>query len=413
MKNLRKGIFGIVRSNNETPTPAPQDSLDEWHKKDWFRQGRDRAATMNGSDAGLLTCLAVIFQEFRRLLHASERTKQGETRPQEIKLATEKAQIEAEEARLASFENQIEALRNKNDELDERIRAIRRNPEEEIHDGIGTSKAGYVIGIIILAFLTVYLFVFYSSASFSALFKTFTNDDIKLSAAIFDAQAITKAAQDGLTEMILILTIPFVFLALGYLIHKFQEDKTWVKWPKIGVMLLITFAFDAILAYEIVKKIAKLDAERNFEKFSYNIQAASQDPQFWMIIFAGFVVYVVWGFVFDFVMEAHEKLDKVASRIKLILTEMAANLKKTEILGKDASSSKEAIAKHRSSIRALETSIATTGTVYTYDTSLLKGPLNQFLQGWLSWLSFMDRPLEKDQANRVFEEFVKKNLDSN
>ena len=35
-----------------------------------------------------------------------------------------------------------------------------------------------------------------------------------------------------------------------------------------------------------------------------------------MIIFAGFVVYLIWGLVFDFTIEAHEKKDKVRLAIK-------------------------------------------------------------------------------------------------
>ena len=45
----------------------------------------------------------------------------------------------------------------------------------------------------------------------------------------------------------------------------------------------------------------------------YTISMAFQSVNFWMIIFAGFIVYLIWGFVFDFIMESHSKMDKITS----------------------------------------------------------------------------------------------------
>lgn len=406
MKNLRKGIFGIVRSNNEA-TAAQQGSLEEWQNRDWGAEGRSRAANMNGSEAGLLTCLAVIYQEFRKLLIASHKVSPGKTQPQELKLATENAELKAEVDRLVNIESQIQSLKEKNELLEDRVREIRRNPEEELHDGVGASKVGLIIGIVILVFLTVYLFIFYSSASYSALFKEFAGS-LGVAAAIFDPQALTNAARDGIPELILLLTIPFVFLALGYLIHKFQEDRAWTKWLKVSALLVVTFIFDAILAYAIEKKIYDYrclnEADNPCPEFSFAI--AFQEPNFWLIIFAGFIVYVVWGFVFDFVMEAYEKLNKVASRIKILLGEITQNSEKSEILIKESLKAKDAIAKHRTAIEIIEAEIV-------FNTSLLKSPLNRFLEGWLNWLAFTNRDVEKDAAIKVCDDFIRRNLGSN
>ena len=405
MKNLRKGIFGIVRSNNEA-TAAQQGSLEEWQNKDWSAEGKSRAANMNGSEAGLLTCLAVIYQEFRKLLVAAHRAEER-TKPQELRLATENAELNAEIERAREIDNQIQSLNKKNESLEEQVRDIQRNPEEALNDVVGASKVGLVIGLVILVFLTVYLFIFYSSASYSALFKQFEGN-LGVAAAIFDPQALTNAAKDGIPELILLLTIPFVFLALGYLIHKFQEDRAWTKWLKIGALLVVTFIFDAILAYSIEKKIYDYNCINNTDVPcpEFNLAVAFQEPNFWLIIFAGFIVYVVWGFVFDFVMDAYEKLNKVASRIKLLLGEISDNVGKVAVLSKESAKSKEAITKRRTTIEILEAEIE-------FNTSLLKSPLNRFLEGWLSWLAFMERTVEKDAANKVFDDFVRRNLRSN
>ncbi|HLS30130.1 MAG TPA: hypothetical protein VK021_04690, partial [Flavobacteriaceae bacterium] len=43
----------------------------------------------------------------------------------------------------------------------------------------------------------------------------------------------------------------------------------------------------------------------------YNLNIALQSVSFWIIIFAGFIVYVIWGFVFDFVMKEHNNMNLI------------------------------------------------------------------------------------------------------
>jgi DNA integrity scanning protein DisA with diadenylate cyclase activity len=106
-------------------------------------------------------------------------------------------------------------------------------------------------------------------------------------------------------------------LGLGYLIHKFQEQKTFKKFFKIAVLILVTFTFDAILAYEITEKIYNIKKENTFQTMpDFSVQLAIHSVNFWLIIFAGFIVYLIWGFVFDFVIEAHGKMDKVKVAIR-------------------------------------------------------------------------------------------------
>jgi len=149
------------------------------------------------------------------------------------------------------------------------------------------------------------------SASYSAFFKIFDTD--ALQAAIFDANAFSKALKDGFLESIFVSTIPFAFMGLGYLIHMFQRDKKAGKY-KIAILFIITFIFDLILAYQIELKI--YDFNRTLESADFNLQIAIQKPEFWGIIFAGFVVYVIWGLVFDFIMKEYDNFDKINAFIK-------------------------------------------------------------------------------------------------
>ncbi|SHJ38306.1 hypothetical protein SAMN05444280_1181 [Tangfeifania diversioriginum] len=170
---------------------------------------------------------------------------------------------------------------------------------------------------MIIIFLTIYLFVFYSSAAYSALFKDFTPDDTNITQAIFDAQAVSKALADGFTELIFILAIPAVFLGLGFLIHKFSEEKGIAKYFKIIGLVVVTFIFDFIIAYAIVKEIYEIKIGGSFQEMApMTIEGAFKEINFWIIIFAGFVVYIIWGFVFSFTMKEFEKMDRVRYAIK-------------------------------------------------------------------------------------------------
>ncbi len=72
---------------------------------------------------------------------------------------------------------------------------------------------------------------------------------------------------------------------------------------KIGMLFIVTFLFDAILAYLIEEKLYDLNKSLTDPPFS--VSYALESPGFWVIIFAGFISYIIWGLVFDFIMHEH------------------------------------------------------------------------------------------------------------
>jgi hypothetical protein len=115
--------------------------------------------------------------------------------------------------------------------------------------------------------------------------------------------------QDGALEAILIVKIPFVFMGLGYIIHMMQKIPGIASKIKLFLLFAITFLFDGLLAYVIEKKIYEFNRTPSSPDFDLSI--AVRESEFWVIIFAGFIVYIIWGLVFDFVMKEHESLDKI------------------------------------------------------------------------------------------------------
>ncbi|MDR2065412.1 MAG: hypothetical protein LBP85_06875 [Prevotellaceae bacterium] len=277
--------------------------------------GLTQAGNVDASPNALMPCLQATYLAICNTIAANKALQTQRKIPVRQKIAG----LDADNA---NIDNEIIAAKDKmalNDnkikQLSDEISQIKRNPEEVTGDA--SAKASFWIGIIIIALLTVYLFVFYSSAAYSAFLKNFTEDDTNIMNSIFDAQAITNAFNSGFGNLILILTIPAVFLGLGFLIHKFSEQENKSKYYKIAGLVITTFIFDCLIAYHIVAGIYSIEQVGSFQEMpDMTVGMAVQQINFWLIIFAGFIVYIIWGFVFDFVMIEYQKLNKVNTAIK-------------------------------------------------------------------------------------------------
>ncbi|MDR2621995.1 MAG: hypothetical protein LBC48_05370 [Dysgonamonadaceae bacterium] len=364
--------------------------------------GTKDAGLALGSPAALLPKLHATYMKLRSKIQQDEK-KQTE-RKNEIKQKISgleaisrnlDSQIKNEDANLTREESKIENLINE-------IDYIKENPKTVT--GESFVKASFWIGLIIIAFLTIYLFVFYSSAAYSAFFKNFAVDDTAVVKSIFDAQAISKALGDGFTELIFILAIPAVFLGLGFLIYKFSEEKGISKYFKNTGLMATTFIFDFIIAYEIVEKIYNIKKEGSFEVLpDMTIGMAAQQINFWLIIFAGFVVYIIWGFVFSFVMQEYEKMDKVRYTIKLKekkLSEYKIECKNIKQKKAQLEAQKES---NQGEIDKLKIQLE---SFVMYFNDVREG-INNYFSGWIVYMkSASMKPDEIDYCTSIKEKFL-------
>ena len=364
--------------------------------------GYQQASLLGGSIAGLRVSLQKIYYDFKeRIKNDKERQDELKT-PMRVKLEEHKGDIERWENRITKIkEEDLPVSKRRIETLKEEKKYLREHPQEIVSDLTG--KPSFYIGCFILASLTIYLFVFYSSASYSTFFKEFSLNTIGIANSIFDAQALSKSLQDGITELMLIVTIPSVFLGLGYLIHKLQEEKGNKKYLKIALLVFVTFVFDGIMAFEITKKIYDIKRENGFyNQPDYTISLALQSINFWLIIFAGFVVYLIWGFVFDFVLVAHSKMDKV----KVALREKD---KQIEDVNKQVSEFNTEIDKLNHHIDDTKTQIkklqeALNGVIIP---SEFETCLYSFMAGWLAWMSGAGKSgAELDTAEAIVVAFI-------
>ena len=290
------------------------NSADENNRKRTYHETGHRESTRNhGGRIALSVSLKSIYAKFQN------EEKQNTSKQQKLNepFLAEKGEKETEiKTKTVVIENLIDkkaARIKKIEDLKLELADLPNNPHKY---GINAEKGASVkfwIGIIILLPITLYLMTFYISTSYSAFFKNFTIGDGVIE-SILDANAFAKAWQDGPLEGMFVTFIPFVFLGLGYLVHMFSEKKSFVNGFKIFALILVTFVFDAILAYLIESKLYELSKTINSPDF--NLSFAFQEVSFWGIIFAGFIVYIIWGLVFDFIMKEHKEKDKITSALK-------------------------------------------------------------------------------------------------
>ncbi|KIA92718.1 hypothetical protein OA93_22865 [Flavobacterium sp. KMS] len=312
MKPLTQ-LFSLKKVE-ETPVNTSEENENdrEQIRITYYQSGFAASVKATGKPIVLKACLQNLYMSFedqcRKQKLEQERLKQPYREEQE----KNRTELKKSEAAIGIYEKKEQDINDNLDLIKNEIIEVKRNPDKYgIEDGKGL-KAQFYIGLILLLPITLYVLVFYISASYSAFFKEFSNDS--LTAAIFDADALTNSFEASWLEGILVITIPFVFMGLGYVIHMVQKGKGLKNIFRMIALFITTFLFDALLAYQIEKKIYEFN--KTTDSSPYNLNIALGEAEFWMIIFAGFVVYIIWGLVFDFVMKEFENIDKIRAFIR-------------------------------------------------------------------------------------------------
>lgn len=417
-KNIPKGLFKLKKEevaekvNGVKPAVTSDGTLNDnslLHNENVTveREGFNSAKEHNASTIGLSICLNRIYLDFKKKV-SEDGVRQAELKqPYRLKLHDLKAENDGFLKKMEKIKTQeIPNCKTKIEKLRNDISDIRANPERLTGDKSG--NASFYIGLTILTFLTVYLFIFYSSASYSSFFKEFTISEIGIANSIFDAQALSKAFKDGFTELMLIITIPAVFLGLGYLIHKSSEKKGIKKYLFIGSLIFVTFIFDVIIAYEICEKIYNIKKTNSFQNIpDYSLSLAFQSINFWLIIFAGFVVYLIWGLVFDFTIEAHEKLDKIRMAIKSKENEIKVAEENIDKLNAEINALEEKENKNIGEINKLNELLDHT----TIIPKEFEQYLYHFMQGWLHWMSAnLKNQTQQKECEDILTIFISTNI---
>lgn len=367
-----KGLFKTEK--NKVVQEKTKVTLINYHERGFIQ-----AKNTFGKIPALKLNLYRVYRDYRQILKDDEakqnslkepiKIKLGELNTKNITLNEEKEDIENN--KIPNFKKKIEEIQIEND-------TIKKNPQDYIGEKV--EKASFYIGAFILSCLTIYLYIFYSSASYSGFFRIF-EPGISLKEAMLAPNAFVKAWNDGIGEFAFILFMPFVFIALGYLIHKFSESKKVINYFKIALLLIVTFVFDGFLAFKISEGLESVN--QTLLSTEYTVNNAFQDVNFWVVIFSGFVAYVVWGLVFDFVMIAYHKLDKVSVLIKINNEKINRREQDIEELKSNIDKIKQEVSNNNVLITNCETKLDS----FIFDPEEFGTIHSQFMTGWIQYMA--------------------------
>ena len=372
----------------------PQETYNHW--------GKRICAMVDGSSLTLKAYLQKIYIEMYQkqanniALQAAER---------------QKIQIQIDQKRndIAFLDKQLNDSKQREQDVKDEISKLdddERELKSKVYEVNKEAKIKLILGLVILLPLTLYLFLFYSSTFYSAFFKDFGANANVLN-SMFDAEALKKALEASVTELAFVLCAPIIFMGLGFSLHFFAIQKSWTKYVKMGAILVITFVFDAILAYMIGKHLhemaviigtASLDSK-------YGFSEAVSDINTWAVIFCGFIVYIIWGVVFDMAMSAYSQLDLNREKSKQIDTKkekLKADIKREQQEQNNLN------VQIKDNINAIaELTMILRKTVIIQKPSI-KLEMTNFFTGWTTQMNVLGMSqADQDGANDIFEKTVK------
>lgn len=404
---MKAELFKLNGEDESTNSPIQEASEvpESTRKKNYQKMGVLEAGKAQGAVISFKLWLkriyVMVIQENREF-DEREKSRRMRLRQEIIGL---KGKIEKLESQKVDGSKQIAQYKENIEQLQKEIHLIKGGEKvdsSQLKERV--DPIAFIMGSIILISLTAYLVIFYTSVIYSAfiydvkaaLMEGLKAGDIFLP-TIVNLKAIPKThAEYGWIGSVFLVVSTSMFIALGYLIHKFEETK---QYGKVVGLFIFTLLFDAFLAYQIVEEINIAKYEIGMVEIPWSFNMVWTQVPFYIIIAAGFAVYIIWGLVLSFVLKEKEKLrpSKVAireksSRIRFLKREI-------ETIKNQISDFNEQITNCETAYKAKEEELDTN----VYDASRMKGSINAFAIGWNSFLS---QVVGKNNLTRRSEEIM-------
>ena len=287
-------------------------------------------------------------------------------------------------------------IREKQDKIDVRREELldiskkyEKDPEAMKRETFSPFK--FTISVFILIMLTGYLFFFYVSAAFRALYTDFEGIAGRIAAGLGTGRIMPQPAElsEALRYNFLLFLVPFVFYAFGWAFHVILELKHKYKFVFLGGLIGVTFFVDFLLALLIHNNL-----EYAKELMGLATKSWAADPAFYMILFLGFIVYLLWSILLDSVVREWAKrlvtvnLKKIIKHLREDVKILQAKLIPEEPIRFDIANLREDI-----------------GTVILGN---LKSYIDQFTTGWISYLAPQNLKEVKVKCVNIRKEFEEK-----
>ncbi len=249
----------------------------------------------------------------------------------------------------------------------------------------------FSISTFILIMLTAYLFFFYVSAAYRALYTDFEAIASRIAAGLGTGSIMPQPAElaEALQYNFLLFLVPFVFYAFGWAFHVILELRHKYKFVFLGGLIAVTFFVDFLLALLIHNNL-----EYAKELMGLATKSWAADPAFYMILFLGFIVYLLWSILLDSVVREWAKrmvtvnLKKIVKHLRNDVKELQSKLMPEEPIRFDIANIREDL-----------------GTVILGN---LKSYIDLFTTGWISYLSPQNLKEVKVKCVNIKKEFEEK-----
>jgi hypothetical protein len=270
------------------------------------------------------------------------------------------------------------------------IRESRAEDKEKMKSD-NFSLVKFSLNLFILSMLSIYLFFFYVSATYKALYVDF--EGIANSIAQGEGTGSIMPGPYELAEAIqynyLLFLVPFVFYAFGWAFHVILELKSNLRFAFLTGLIIVTFTVDFILAMIISNNM-----ESAKELMGLPTVAWSQSPSFYIILFLGFLVYIIWSILLDSLLREWDK-KQMTNNLKKIISHLYHDIKILTSKLADVAAIKSQIADYREDISTV---------MY----GNLKKYIDQFSSGWISYLAPANMKDVKDKCLILKKEFEEK-----
>ena len=354
--------------------------------------GVQEGSACNGTSKAIKEPLNVVFEQYVR------DQKDIQTRSNDL-LNSKKSQI-------GEVENAISKIQNGIIEKEQRIQnteeAIKQR-ESEISDikeskDAATGIVPFVIGAFIVILLTLYLFVFYSSTGYSALFGVKAGNTGFINPNVF-----TEGANKGGGVIAMLILFPVIFLGLGFLIHDAIERK---KFFFISMIIGFTFVTDALIGYKITQNIYQLEFQSGLHDVEWQPIFVFEEINFYIILALGFIVYLIWGALLHYVLS---KFKEISEPERIISLKREIEKLRVEIgyLHEVIVPMKNEIAdlEKKKSVVQREIDDILSGKLVV-DPNVLDSYVGQFMGGWLGYIGLLHA-----NNNQLCTEMMQKSID--
>lgn len=346
------------------------------------------AADVKGSLESVKDSLDSFYQTYIDSLKMNEEQKKQSVVEKEQMVAYYQNKLEHLEVEHNQIEQKKQTSYDKINEYKDRVLSVKSEVGTE-----SVQSTILIFGIVVLVFLTLFLFIFYSSSIYSVLFGVPEDSLGFIIPDVFGA-----SLENGVSTFLLIVLLPMIFLALGYVMHNIMtKNETLEKEgrkKKYGILigiLALSFAMDATIGYKISESLHHNKFMIGETNDMWQFSMIYSDVNFYLILLLGFATYILWGICLHQVLSnpAMKSLDERArsliERINENIKDEQEKIKKIDadllINSENKSEVKIKIAKLQQEIIDIRK-----GQIVVHFNSV-KGYVGAFKNGWKSFLA--------------------------